>query len=277
MTLPPTTDIGANLLHKQFDPDRDEVIARAGAARVTRMLVTCTNLEESLRGIELCRSRVGTGVDGLWCTSGVHPHDAKDTPTDWLQDLAGLAGNAEVKAVGEMGLDFNRNYSPHDRQIEVFRAQLQLACEIGKPVFVHDRDSDGMVFELLSEYADTLAGVVVHCFTGSREDLARYLDAGFYIGITGWVCDERRGESLRDLVPDIPLDKLLVETDAPFLRPHNAPASTTVARNHKRRNEPALLGSVIEKIAELIDLAPADVAKATHQNASELFDLPENS
>jgi len=276
VTLPPTTDIGANLLHKQFDPDRDEVIERAGAACVTRMLVTCTNIEESIRGIELCRSPVGTGVDGLWCTSGIHPHDAKDTPTDWLEDLTGLAGNPEVKAVGEMGLDFNRNYSPPDRQIEVFRAQIQLACEIGKPAFVHDRDSRGMVFELLSEYADTLAGVVVHCFTGSQEDLARYLDAGFYIGITGWVCDERRGQPLRDLVPDIPLDKLLVESDAPFLRPHNAPTSTAVAGNHKRRNEPALLGSIIEKLAELVELAPADVAKATHQNASELFDLPEN-
>jgi TatD DNase family protein len=131
VTLPPTTDIGANLLHKQFDPDRDAVIERAGAACVTRMLVTCTNIEESIRGIELCRSLVVTGVDGLWCTSGIHPHDAKDTPTDWLEDLTGLAGNAEVKAVGEMGLDFNRNYSPPERQIEVFRAQLQLACEIG--------------------------------------------------------------------------------------------------------------------------------------------------
>ena len=127
----------------------------------------------------------------------------------------------------------------------------------------------------MSAYASALAGVVVHCFTGSRDDLMRYLEAGFYIGITGWVCDERRGESLRKLVTDIPLNQLLVETDAPFLRPHNAPKDSSHAPN-KRRNEPALLTFVIQKIAQLKHREPAEIARATHRNASSLFGLPEN-
>jgi TatD DNase family protein len=268
------TDIGANLLHRQFDGDRDEVIRNAQAAGVKRMIITCTDLDESARGIEFCRK----AADALWCTAGVHPHDAKDTGPDWLDRLAELADNPEVKALGEMGLDFNRNYSPAERQVEVFEAQLAIAAEHGKPVFVHDRDSRGQVYELLSQYASSLCGVVVHCFTGSREDLKRYLDAGFYIGITGWVCDQRRGQSLREIVTEIPLEQLLVETDAPFLRPHNAPINTDKAHqaDNRRRNEPALLTFVIETIADLHQLDAARVAEATHRNASTLFNLPDD-
>ena len=270
MRLPPCTDIGANLLHRQFDPDREAVIDRAHAAGVTRMLVTCTDLDESARGIEFCRGR----ADGLWCTAGVHPHDAKHTEPGWLTRLADLAGNAQVRAVGETGLDFNRNFSPPERQIEVFEAQLELAVRIGKPVFVHDRDSQGKVHELLSRHARELCGVVVHCFTGASEDLVHYLDAGFFVGITGWVCDERRGQQLQDLVPDIPLDQLLVETDAPFLFPRNAPAQAVKSPN-KNRNEPALLRYVIEKVAQLRGCDPSAIAHATHRNASVLFGLAE--
>ena len=268
--LEPCTDIGANLLHKQFDSDREEVIARANAAGVTRLLITCTDLSESARGIEFCRGR----PEAVWCTAGVHPHDAKDVEAGWLARLADLADNPEVAALGEMGLDFNRNFSPPEQQIEVFRSQLETAAALGKPVFVHDRDSNGQVFELLNNYASELAGVVVHCFTGTGGDLAHYLEAGFYIGITGWLCDKRRGQPLRDLVPDIPMQQLLVETDAPYLRPHNAPAALNAT--DKRRNEPALLRCVIEKIAELTGHRPAQIARASHENASVLFGLPEH-
>ncbi|MCZ6710284.1 MAG: TatD family hydrolase [Gammaproteobacteria bacterium] len=262
----PSTDIGVNLLHKQFDRDRDAVIERARDDGIERMLVTCTNLEESARGIEFCQTR-----DRFWCTAGVHPHDAKDARPGWLKRLAEMASNPEVKAVGEIGLDFNRNYSPPDVQITTFRAQLELAVKVEKPVFVHDRDSDGKVFDLLDERAGELSGVVVHCFTGTGTDLARYLNAGYYIGVTGWVCDPRRGRMLQDLVPDIPLDKLLVETDAPFLAPRNTSANTS----KKGRNEPAFLKFIIEKIAELKQCDPSQIASATHRNASILFDLPE--
>jgi TatD DNase family protein len=266
MSLQPVTDIGVNLLHGQFDRDRDAVIQRARNAGIARMLLTCTNLEESARGIEFCRAR-----DRFWCTAGVHPHDAKDTRPGWLEQLTGLVRNPEVKAVGETGLDFNRNFSPPEVQIAIFRAQLELAAEVKKPVFVHDRDSEGKVYDLLNEHSGELPAVVVHCFTGDGSDLNRYLNAGFYIGITGWVCDPSRGRLLQDLVPDIPLDKLLVETDAPFLMPRNAPSNTS----KKGRNEPSYLNFIIEKIAELNECDPSKIANATHHNASILFELPE--
>lgn len=265
------TDIGVNLLNGQFDHDREAVVERARAAGVTRMLITCTSLAESRLGSEFCRAN----PEGFWCTAGVHPHNAKEVGPGWLDELAMLASEPCVRAVGETGLDFNRNFSAPEQQLEVFAAQLALAARAGKPVFVHDRDSDGKVFELLSKHRGELAGVVVHCFTGTARDLQRYLEAGFYIGITGWVCDSRRGQSLRDIVTMIPLDRLLIETDAPYLRPHNAPRPSTGLKHHRKRNEPALLGCMVTQLAELYGTAEAEIAGATWQNASHLFDLPD--
>ncbi|NIP16272.1 MAG: hydrolase TatD [Pseudomonadales bacterium] len=265
------TDIGVNLLSRQFDEDREAVVERARAAGVTRMLITCTDLAESSLGQAFCRAN----PDGFWCTAGVHPHHAKDVGRDWLDQLTELAKDPSVKAVGETGLDFNRNFSPPEQQLAVFDAQLTLAADTGKPVFVHDRDSEGKVFELLNRHRGKLPGVVVHCFTGTRLDLQLYLKAGFYIGITGWVCDARRGQDLRDIVTMIPLDRLLIETDAPYLRPHNAPAPPPGLEHHKRRNEPALLGCVAAQLAQLYGVDHADVAQASWQNASRLFDLPD--
>ena len=210
----------------------------------------------------------------LFCCRRQHP-GVEESFTD---DLARLAQSDRVKAIGETGLDFNRNYSEPQIQREIFTSQLQLACELHKPVFVHDRDSNGEVFQHLQSAADDLSGVVVHCFTGSRADLERYIEAGYYIGITGWVCDRRRGEELRSLVSDIPLNKLLVETDAPFLLPQTAPADWHAQENvqaSSRRNEPALLGYVVAQIAELHQCDSATIAEATMRNARALFDLPE--
>lgn len=265
------TDIGVNLLNRQFQEDRQAVIDRAHRAGVTRMLITCTDLAESRLGQAFCQSN----PEGFWCTAGVHPHHAKDVGPGWLEELAELAGQPCVRAVGETGLDFNRNFSTPEQQLAVFDAQLKLAANTGKPVFVHDRDSDGKTFELLSRYREKLVGVVVHCFTGTQTDLRHYLEAGFYIGITGWVCDPRRGGGLRDIVTIIPLDRLLIETDAPYLRPHNAPVSPEGPARHKRRNEPALLGCVAAQLAELYGIGEADIARASWQNASRLFDLPD--
>jgi len=270
---PELTDIGVNLLHPQFQTDRAEVIERARLAGVTRMLVTATNLDETEAAIELCEN---CGA-GLWCTAGVHPHDAKAVGHGWQARLRQLVRHPKVKAVGETGLDFYRNFSPAERQIEVFRSQLEIAGEIGKPVFVHDRDSAGCVGELLNEHAGRLPGVVVHCFTGNRQDLLSYLDAGYHIGVTGWVCDKRRGEALRELVPLIPLERLLIESDAPFLRPHNAPQTEGRQQENpeatKRRNEPALLGYVVEQLAQLYGSGVDDIAEACSSNAARLFQL----
>lgn len=264
-------DIGVNLLHPQFDADRDAVMNRAREAGV-EMLITCTDLGMAEVAIEFCDEH------DLHCTAGIHPHDAKDAPNDFTVRLTGIAESSRVKAIGETGLDFNRNFSPPDIQRRVFDTQLEVAAACGLPVFVHDRDSDGAVFEALSSHVDQLDGIVVHCFTGNGEDLHRYLDLGCFIGVTGWVCDERRGGELRDLVQEIPLDRLLIETDAPFLLPQSTPADWHArhAPGHsKRRNEPALLHLVTARIAQEKQLTQAEVAASCTANARRLFDLPE--
>ena len=261
-------DIGANLLNGQFRGDLDEVLARAWAAGLEHLIVTATNPEDAAAAIKLCAAH-----ENLSCTAGVHPHHAGEVHAadgDWLGRIRALAAAKPVCAIGEAGLDFHRNFSPPETQRAVFAAQVELAAELGLPLFVHDRDSQGEVYDILSKRADDLAGVVIHCFTGSERDLVRYLDAGFFIGVTGWVCDQRRGGPLRELVPQIPLDRLLIETDAPFLLPHGAASPTA----QKRRNEPCLLPFIADYLAELLQVPTAEVAARTAANARCLFRLP---
>lgn len=269
-------DIGVNLLHPQFDDDRYDVVARARASGVTSMLITSTDLESTKSAIAFAQTH------DLFCTAGIHPHDAKDVPADYIDELTKLAASPTVKAIGETGLDFNRNFSPPDRQRRIFEAQLAVAASLKLPVFVHDRDSGDEVFQQLDEFADSLPGVVVHCFTGTRIDLHRYLNAGYYIGVTGWVCDEKRGGELRALVREIPLERLLIETDAPFLLPKGQLPDgfaswppEGVSKRHKRRNEPALLSMVAGRIAALKGISLEEVARITAANARLLFRLPE--
>ena len=258
-------DIGANLLNGQFRDDLDAVLARARSAGIGHMMVTATHVADSAAAIELCR-----GHGDLSCTVGVHPHHAAATLAeggDWVAQLRELADQKEVCAIGEAGLDFHRNFSPPEDQRAVFDAQICLAAELGLPLFVHDRDSGGAVHDALTTQGGQLNGVVIHCFTGDEADLRRYLAAGFHIGITGWVCDRRRGERLSGLVPQIPLDRLLIETDAPFLLPHGAASPTA----DKRRNEPCLLPFIARYIAELLDVPASVVARRTTANARRLF------
>lgn len=255
-------DIGVNLLNGQFRDDLDAVLERARQAGLSFMLVTSTDLRETVDAIELSSRH-----QDLACTAGVHPHAAKAVQTGWQKQLRRLASAPKVLAIGETGLDFNRNFSPPDSQRRVFQAQIELAAELALPLFVHDRDSDGAVAEMLAPFSADLVGVVTHCFTGTRADLERYLNAGYYIGITGWVCDTRRGEELQKLVPEIPLDRLLIETDAPFLLPYGATS------RFKKRNEPCLLHFIAEQIARLKDVDVGIIDKATSANAQRLFNI----
>ncbi|MGD8832383.1 MAG: TatD family hydrolase [Pseudomonadales bacterium] len=264
-------DIGVNLLHPQFDPDRTAVVDRARAAGVTGMLVTATDLTTAEAAIDLCART------DLYCTAGVHPHEAKDAPADLSERLLELAGNDRVRAIGETGLDFHRSFSPHEIQRRLFDVQLEVASTCGLPVFVHDRDTGGAVFDELRPRAARLAGVVVHCFTGTSEDLERYLDLGCFIGITGWVTEKRRGVELREVIRDLPLEKLLIETDAPFLLPHNVPGGWREANapgTRRRRNEPALLPWVAAGVAEAMSVSVEDVIRHSGDNARRLFGLP---
>ena len=256
-------DIGANLTDPRFAPDLSAVLDRAASAGISHIIVTGTQLANSADAITLCRSRPGL----LSCTVGIHPHVAARAPAGWADSLRDLAAAPAVRAIGETGLDFLRDFSPRDVQERVFATQLELAAELALPVFVHDRDSAGRVTQMLGAHRARLAGVVVHCFTGNSRALDALLALDCYIGITGWVCDERRGQELARLVTRIPADRLLLETDAPYLAPRSL-------EPRPRRNEPAFLAHIAVTVAALRDEDPTTVANTTSANARRLFRLP---
>jgi len=255
-------DIGVNLTSKQFSTDLAQVMQRAAAARVTPMIVTGSSVSNSQEAAKLCEKHPGT----LFCTAGVHPHDAKSCNAGTIDALRQLLQRPEVVAVGECGLDFDRMFSPQPVQEEWFEQQLQLAVQVKKPVFLHERSAHQSFFRILSKYSRDLRAVV-HCFTGTRSELELYLSIGCYIGITGWVTDLRRGRELQDLLPLVPLNRLLLETDAPYLKPWNCPAAD-------RRNEPAYLPYVAETVAACMKRTPEEIATITTNNAREFFRLP---
>jgi TatD DNase family protein len=257
-------DIGANLTNHAFASDVDDVIARARAAGIEQMIVTGTNVANSRAALALCARY----PKRLWCTAGVHPHDAAGAEGNWLGELETLAADARVRAIGETGLDFNRNYSPQPAQRAAFRAQLELAVRVGLPAFVHDRDSAGEVAAVLTEHRGALRAVIVHCFTGTAAELDRYLDLDCHIGITGWICDERRGTQLAEIVGRIPDNRLLIETDAPYLLPR-----TIEPRPKTHRNEPANLVWVARELATRRGQTVEQVQACTIANARRVFAL----
>jgi TatD DNase family protein len=257
-------DIGANLTHDSFDADRAAVLARAGAAGVTRIIVTGTSVTSSVQAGALCEAH----PTRLFATAGVHPHHAVELDSHTVAALRSLLAAPPFVAVGECGLDFFRDYSPRDAQRSAFAAQLELAAEVRKPVFLHQRDAHDEFVAMLKRARATLAGGVAHCFTGGPMELEAYLDLDLHIGVTGWVCDERRGAELRAAVPRIPLDRLLVETDAPYLLPRDLKP-----KPHSRRNEPQFVAHVLERVATLMSQPVDDVARATTANAERLFGL----
>lgn len=258
-------DIGVNLTHASFRADRDVVLERAQDAGVSALLLTGTSAASSAAAHELAQTRPGL----LYSTAGVHPHHASDWDTQTPDALRALAAKPEVVAVGECGLDFNRDYSPRDAQARAFEAQLQLAVDLDMPLFLHERDAHERFMEILRPWRPKLrAGAVVHCFTGDQTALDAYLDLDLHIGITGWICDERRGKHLRTLVQRIPLDRLMLETDAPFLTPRDLRP-----RPKRGRNEPAFLPHITRTVAACMGHTPEHLAEATTATARALFGL----
>jgi TatD DNase family protein len=257
-------DIGANLTHDSFDADRAAVLERAAAAGVARLIVTGTSVTNSVQAAELCAAHPGT----LFATAGVHPHHASEFDEHTSDALRALLSNPAIVAVGECGLDFFRDLSPRTAQRHAFEAQLDLASEIGKPVFLHQRDAHAEFVEVLASRRSRLAGGVAHCFTDGPVELAAYLDLDLHIGVTGWVCDERRGAKLREALPHIPLERLLIETDAPYLVPRDL-----VPQPRGRRNEPKFLAHILERVAAGMNRSVDEVAAATTANAERLFRL----
>ena len=254
-------DIGANLTHESFHHDLDAVLQRAQAQGVTRMVVTGASRDGSEHALALAKAHPST----LFATAGVHPHHAVDYDDATDATLRELARDPAVRAVGETGLDYNRNYSPRDVQLQVFESQLQIAADLRKPLFLHQRDAHADFIALLRRYRDRVPAAVVHCFTDTGEALRDYLALDCHIGITGWICDERRGTHLRELVRTIPANRLMIETDAPYLLPR-----TVKPPPAHRRNEPMYLRHICEEIAR--DRGePADVTAANSTTTAEAF------
>lgn len=264
---PDLIDIGINLTHDSYDSDRDAVMSRALAAGVTQMVVTGASDDSSHKAAALARQHPGR----LFATSGVHPHHAADLTHDVAENLERLAHQREVVAVGECGLDYFRDFSPRDVQRAAFARQLEIAARVGKPVFLHQRDAHDDFIAILREHRDALAaGGVAHCFTGTAAELAACLDLGLAIGITGWINDERRGAHLVTLMREIPAERLMVETDGPYLLPRDLrpkPAS--------RRNEPAYLPHVAATVARARGEPFEQLAHSSTLAARRFFRLPD--
>jgi len=255
-------DIGLNLAHDSFDADRDAVLARARAAGVVQMVITGSSEDSTVKARELARAHPGV----LFSTAGVHPHHAADVTPETLPMLEAAAREPEVVAVGECGLDYFRDFSPRDLQCRAFGWQLEIAAKLGKPVFLHQRDAHEDFFAILKEHR--VSRGVAHCFTAGEKERDAYLELGLHIGITGWINDERRGQHLRDVVKGIPAERLMIETDAPYLLPRDIrPAPKT------RRNEPHWLPQVARAIAAARGESIESVAAASTTTARRFFGI----
>ena len=263
-------DIGANLADASFDDDRDAVVERAAVAGVKQMIVTGTGLEESEAALALANGRPQT----FRCTAGIHPHLAtrwKDAPRQARERLGNVLESGLAVAAGECGLDYFRNLSPPDAQRTAFAGQLELAAEHGKPLFLHQRDAHDDFLAILKDSTVRELGGVAHCFTGGPGEAESYLELGLYIGITGWICDERRNQDLLKAVPVLPLDRILLETDSPYLLPRHP----EVRPRKRRRNEPEFLPYVARALARHMRVDAEELAAAARRNTRSLFGWPE--
>ena len=256
-------DIGANLTNKKFKHDLDQVLANAKTAGLSSIVLTGTTESNSVEAAELCNSHPGF----LFSTAGIHPHDATDfDPTRTTQTLSELFEREQVVAVGECGLDFNRDFSPRDKQRSCFAAHLEMAADNGLPLFLHERDAFEEFLAMMSSTRDSISRGVVHCFTGTAEQAKAYLDLDLHIGITGWICDERRGKHLRDVVKTIPTNRLMIETDCPYLAPRDY-------RPRIKRNEPKYLPYILEAVAECRGEPVEDLGPKLIETTTQFFGI----
>ncbi|WBV55933.1 TatD family hydrolase [Chryseobacterium daecheongense] len=255
-------DIGINLINKQFYNEQDEVINRALDNGVDYMILTGTSVRGSKESADIAQDY----PDILFSTAGIHPHDAKSFNDQSIGELRNLLKQDHVVSVGECGLDFDRDFSPRPLQEKCYRAQLELAIQINKPLFLHERSAFKRFTEITEDYLSQLPESVVHCFTGTLEEAKSYLDKGFYLGFTGAISDEKRFKHLEEVIRYVPLERMMIETDAPFMLPKNISA-----RSQNRRNEPAFLPYVAQTIAQIKKISLTDVAEETTAVARKFF------
>jgi len=255
-------DSHCHLDDRSYDRDRRQVLEGARRAGVTKVMTVGVDLQSSRKAVRLAEQ-----FDGCFAAIGVHPHDAKECSEDVLSQLEGLAQHPGVHAWGEIGLDFNRMYSPQPVQEQWFIRQLLLARKVDLPMIFHERDSEGRLVKLLAEHGGPALQGVVHCFSGSPADLEAVLRLGLHVGITGIVTLKERGAGLREMVRRIPAGRILVETDGPYLTP-------SPEKNRTRRNEPAFVRSVLFKLAEVRGDDPEVLAQTVWENTHRLFRIP---
>lgn len=260
-------DIGANLASSSFSNDLDDVLDRAKRAGIEKIIVTGSCFESNHTSLQLAHQH----RNFLYSTAGLHPHHANQWNKEVEIQIKSLINDELVVAIGEAGLDYNRNFSEPEQQRRVFTEILEIASKSSKPLFLHQRDAHSDFYGLLRAYQSVCTRSVVHCFTDTENSLRAFLDLGCYIGITGWLCDKNRGENLRDIVRYIPLDRLLIESDAPYLMPHRDKLKRTMAQ--KNRNEPHTLGHVVKQLAMSLGTTDKAIVDATTQNAITLFNL----
>ena len=254
-------DSHCHLDDRSYKRDIFNVLERAQSAGVNRMMTIGINKRTSEIAVSLAQSH-----DRIYASVGVHPHDVENCNEAILEELVELAKNKEVRAWGEIGLDFNRMYSPRDDQEKWFRRQLEIAGRLDLPMIFHERDSNGRFLEMLKNNCSATINGVVHCFSGTFEELRRYLELGLHIGITGILTMKSRGAQLREMVSTIPANRLLVETDAPYLTP-------SPERNRHKRNEPAFVKSVLLKLAEVRGIDPEELSEVVWENTCKLYNI----
>lgn len=257
-------DIGINLVDDQFKGKELEILARAKEVGVKKMILTGSSIEGSKQSLVMAKQHPNV----LYATAGVHPHDAKLYTEQSTRELEQILANEEVVAIGECGLDFDRNYSEPNDQYHAFEAQLQLAERVDLPLFLHERAAHKEFLHLMKQYETLIPKSVVHCFTGDKDQLKAYLDAGFYIGVTGWVCDLKRGMDLREALKYMPLDRLMIETDSPYLLPKNLKP-----KPKSRTNEPMYLPFIADEIATIMGVETPMFLQQVQKNTEQFFRL----
>ena len=255
-------DIACNFSSDRFDSDLNEVIKRAKDNKVTKFLIVSASLED----IKKVNNIYEDNKDSCFFTIGVHPHNAKEFNSSSSLKMKHLIEEYKPHSVGETGLDFFRNISTYEEQLFAFEQQIQIAIETNLPLFLHQRDAHDDFMKTISKYKNNISKAVVHCFTGTQKELDDYLEMGFHIGLTGWICDERRNVDLRKSLINIPIEKLMIETDCPYLIPRNLKD-----KPKNNRNEPSHLPHIAKEIALLVDIDKDKLIDITYKNSLDFF------
>ena len=256
-------DIGANLTHPQLHNQLDKVVENMKIKNIKKAIITSSNLEDTKVALDIIKIYPKI----FYTTVGFHQHNAKDFTHENIDEIIKYSENKKVLAIGECGLDYYREYSKKNDQLFCFEEQLKIAKNTNSPIFLHERNAHDDFVMMLKKYILEIEKVVIHCFTGTKKELDIYLDMGCYIGITGWISDLNRGKHLHDLIKYIPEDKLMIETDAPYLTPKNIPFKNTGV------NEPSYLNYVAQSIAECLNKDISYVEKITVSNTKRFFSI----